>query len=714
MEMKKPAGILFVLSIILLSLNGCQSIKMKLQSQFDPPPVAGKNPTELVKHGDTRIDNYYWLNQRDNPEVIDYLNAENDYLKSVMASTEDFQQVLYDELVSRIKQDDESVPYLDNGYYYYTKYVEGGEYPIYCRKKGSLEEIEEIMLDVNEMAKGYAYYQVGGLTVSPDNKLVAYGVDTVSRRKYTIYVKNLETGTVYEDQISETTGGVAWGNDNKTFFFTRKDPVTLRSEKIFRHTLGQSPSEDELVYFEEDETFSVGVGRTKSGSFIVIGSFSTLSSESWVLNADFPTGRFQLIQARQDNLEYSVDHFGDHFYIRTNQDASNFKLVKTPMNSPSIENWIDVIAHREDVLFEGFELFLNYLVLQERKEGLPQIRLINQTSGEDVYLPFDEEAYTASVSVNRDFNTDLLRYTYSSLTTPTSTFDYNMKTGEKTLLKQDEVVGGYSSDDYFTERQWAKAQDGTMIPMSIVYKKGLEKNGKNPCLLYAYGSYGISMSPYFSSIRLSLLDRGFVYAIAHIRGGQEMGRQWYEDGKLLKKKNTFTDFNDCAEFLIENSYTNSKKLFAKGGSAGGLLMGAIVNMRPDLYQGVIANVPFVDVITTMLDESIPLTTSEYDEWGNPNDPEYYAYMLSYSPYDNVEAKDYPAMLVTTGLHDSQVQYFEPAKWVAKLRDMKTDDHILIMDIDMEAGHGGASGRFKRYEVVALEYAFIFDQLGIHN
>ncbi len=712
--MKKPAGILFVLSIILLSLNGCQSIKMKLQSQFDPPPVAGKNPTELVKHGDTRIDNYYWLNQRDNPEVIDYLNAENDYLKSVMASTEDFQQVLYDELVSRIKQDDESVPYLDNGYYYYTKYVEGGEYPIYCRKKGSLEEIEEIMLDVNEMAKGYAYYQVGGLTVSPDNKLVAYGVDTVSRRKYTIYVKNLETGTVYEDQISETTGGVAWGNDNKTFFFTRKDPVTLRSEKIFRHTLGQSPSEDELVYFEEDETFSVGVGRTKSGSFIVIGSFSTLSSESWVLNADFPTGRFQLIQARQDNLEYSVDHFGDHFYIRTNQDASNFKLVKTPMNSPSIENWIDVIAHREDVLFEGFELFLNYLVLQERKEGLPQIRLINQTSGEDVYLPFDEEAYTASVSVNRDFNTDLLRYTYSSLTTPTSTFDYNMKTGEKTLLKQDEVVGGYSSDDYFTERQWAKAQDGTMIPMSIVYKKGLEKNGKNPCLLYAYGSYGISMSPYFSSIRLSLLDRGFVYAIAHIRGGQEMGRQWYEDGKLLKKKNTFTDFNDCAEFLIENSYTNSKKLFAKGGSAGGLLMGAIVNMRPDLYQGVIANVPFVDVITTMLDESIPLTTSEYDEWGNPNDPEYYAYMLSYSPYDNVEAKDYPAMLVTTGLHDSQVQYFEPAKWVAKLRDMKTDDHILIMDIDMEAGHGGASGRFKRYEVVALEYAFIFDQLGIHN
>ncbi len=712
--MKKPAGILFVLSIILLSLNGCQSIKMKLQSQFDPPPVAGKNPTELVKHGDTRIDNYYWLNQRDNPEVIDYLNAENDYLKSVMASTEDFQQVLYDELVSRIKQDDESVPYLDNGYYYYTKYVEGGEYPIYCRKKGSLEEIEEIMLDVNEMAKGYAYYQVGGLTVSPDNKLVAYGVDTVSRRKYTIYVKNLETGTVYEDQISETTGGVAWGNDNKTFFFTRKDPVTLRSEKIFRHTLGQSPSEDELVYFEEDETFSVGVGRTKSGSFIVIGSFSTLSSESWVLNADFPTGRFQLIQARQDNLEYSVDHFGDHFYIRTNQDASNFKLVKTPVNSPSIENWIDVIAHREDVLFEGFELFLNYLVLQERKEGLPQIRLINQTSGEDVYLPFDEEAYTASVSVNRDFNTDLLRYTYSSLTTPTSTFDYNMKTGEKTLLKQDEVVGGYSSDDYFTERQWAKAQDGTMIPMSIVYKKGLEKNGKNPCLLYAYGSYGISMSPYFSSIRLSLLDRGFVYAIAHIRGGQEMGRQWYEDGKLLKKKNTFTDFNDCAEFLIENSYTNSKKLFAKGGSAGGLLMGAIVNMRPDLYQGVIANVPFVDVITTMLDESIPLTTSEYDEWGNPNDPEYYAYMLSYSPYDNVEAKDYPAMLVTTGLHDSQVQYFEPAKWVAKLRDMKTDDHILIMDIDMEAGHGGASGRFKRYEVVALEYAFIFDQLGIHN
>ena len=710
--MKALVRSMFVIFICLILVAGCKVSDMKLQSQFKDPPTVAKKPTELLKHNDKRIDNYYWLNERENPEVIDYLNAENTYLKTVMKSTEGFQESLYNELISRIKQDDESVPYLDKGYYYYTKYEEGGEYPIYCRKKDNLDNEEEILLNVNTMAKGYSYYQVSGVSVSPDNKLVAFGVDTVSRRKYTIYVKNLLSGEIYKDKVVETTGRAAWGNDNETFFFTRKDPVTLRSEKIYRHKLGDIPVDDKLLYFEEDETFSVGVGRSKSGKYLFIGSSSTLSSEFWYLNADQPDGDFKVVQSRIKDLEYSVDHFGEHFYIRTNKDAENFKLMKTPLGKTGLANWEELIPHRKDVYFESFELFNNYLVLEETKEGLPFIRIINQSTGEDSYLPFDEEVYTAGVSINKDFNTDLLRFTYTSLTTPQSTFDYNMKTGEKTLLKQDEIEGGYNSDDYFTERQWATAKDGTKIPLSIVYKKGLKKDGSNPTLLYAYGSYGSSMSPYFSSVRLSLLDRGFVYVIAHIRGGQEMGRYWYEEGKLLKKKNTFTDFNDCAEYLIESKYTNPEVLFAKGGSAGGLLMGAILNMRPDLYKGVIANVPFVDVVTTMLDETIPLTTSEYDEWGNPNDPEYYKYMLSYSPYDNVEEMDYPATLVTTGLHDSQVQYFEPAKWVAKLRELKTDDNILLMHTNMEAGHGGASGRFKRYEVVALEYAFIFDLIGI--
>ena len=702
------------IALAVLMISSCQSPTGKLQSQFPNPPHPDKNPMELTKHGDVRVDDYYWLNQRENPTVIEYLNAENAYLDEVMSSTKNFQASLFDEMISRIKQDDESVPYLHNGYFYYTRFVEGGEYPIYCRKKGDMDAAEEVMLDVNQMAKGHNYYQIGGVAVSVDNKLLAFGVDTVSRRKYTVHIKNLESGDIYSDEIEETTGGVAWANDNKTFFFTRKDPVTLRSEKIFRHTLGDDPNKDELVYFEEDETFSVGVGRTKSGKYLLIATSSTLSSECLYLSANQPDKSFKVVQVRQSNMEYSVDHFGDSFYIRTNWNAENFRLMKTPVSSTGMENWLDVVPHNKEVLFEGFELFSQYLVLQERKEGLPIIRIVSLVNedGKETILPFDEEAYTASISVNRDFNTDLLRYTYSSLTTPTSTYDYNMLTGERILLKRDEVVGGYNPDDYVTERRWAEAKDGTMIPLSIAYKKGLVLDGSNPALLYAYGSYGYSMSPSFSSVRLSLLDRGFVYAIAHIRGGQEMGRYWYEDGKLLKKKNTFTDFNDCAEYLIQNDYSNSDRLFAQGGSAGGLLMGAILNMRPDLYKGVIANVPFVDVVTTMLDETIPLTTSEYDEWGNPNDPVYYQYMLSYSPYDNVAEMDYPSILVTTGLHDSQVQYFEPAKWVAKLRDMKTDDNILLMQTNMEAGHGGASGRFKRYEQVALGYAFILDLVGI--
>lgn len=703
---------LLILALTLIMVSSCQTPTGKLQSQFTDVPHPEKKPIELVKHGDVRVDNYYWLNQRENPEVIDYLNAENSYLEEVMASTNDFQADLFDEIVGRIKQDDESVPYKDNGYFYYTRFVEGGEYPIYCRKKGNLDSNEEVILDVNEMAKGYSYYQISGMSVSPDNKLVAFGVDTVSRRKYTVYVKNLETGEMYSDAIEETSGGVAWANDNSTFFFTRKDPVTLRSEKIFSHILGEEPEKDKLIYFEEDETFSIGVGRTKSGDFLLIGSSSTLSSEFWYLDANKPNMSFKVVQARQNNLEYSVDHYKESFYIRTNLNAENFKLMKTSVLEPEMDNWVDIIEHREDVLFTGFELFSSYLVLEEMKEGLPVIRILNQESGAISNLPFEEETFTAGISVNRDFDSELLRYSYSSLTTPNSTYDYNMITGEKTLLKRTEVVGGYNPDDYKAERRWAEAKDGTLIPMSIVYKKGVKRDGSNPALLYAYGSYGYSMSPSFQSTRLSLLDRGFIYAIAHVRGGQEMGRYWYEDGKLLKKKNTYTDFNDCAEYLISQKYTSANKLFAQGGSAGGLLMGAILNMRPDLYKGVVANVPFVDVITTMLDETIPLTTSEYDEWGNPNDPVYYKYMLSYSPYDNVQEMNYPAILVTTGLHDSQVQYFEPAKWVAKLRDMKTDDNILLMHTNMEAGHGGASGRFKRYKEVALGYAFIFDLVGI--
>ncbi len=700
-------------SLVLMALLlGCQSPTGKKQSDFGSPPVAEKIEKEMVMHEHSRIDNYYWLNERENQNVIDYLNAENDYLKTVMASTEPFQEKLYEEIIGRIKQNDESVPYLQNGYYYYTKYLKGGEYPVYCRKKGSLEAQEEVMLNVNEMASGFDYYAVSGASVSPDNKLLAFGVDTVSRRKYTLYVKNLESGEIYNDAIPETTGRAAWANDNKTFFFTRKNPVTLRSETIFRHKLGTEAQDDEVVYHEQDETFSVGVSRSKSGRYLFIGSSSTLSSEYRILDANLPDGDFAVFQQRERGLEYSIDHHGEHFYITTNWDAENFKLMKTATDATSKENWETIIEHREDVLLRGLVLFDNYLVITEVERALPRIRIFNQTSNEEHYLPFDEEVYSASPSVNREFKTNLLRFSYTSLTTPGSTFDYNMETGEKTLLKQDEVVGQFDPADYTTERRWAKAADGTDIPMSIVYRKGTELDGANPALLYAYGSYGSSMSPRFSSVRLSLLDRGFVYALAHIRGGQEMGRYWYEEGKLFNKINTFSDFNDCAEYLIKEKYTTSEKLFAKGGSAGGLLMGAILNMRPDLYRGVIANVPFVDVVTTMLDETIPLTTSEYDEWGNPNQKEYYDYMLSYSPYDNVEAKDYPALLVTTGLHDSQVQYFEPAKWVAKLRELKTDDNILLLSTNMEAGHGGASGRFKRFKEDALEYAFVFDLLGI--
>jgi len=676
------------------------------------PPVAKKIAKDLTIHSDTRIDNYFWLKDRENSEVIQYLEEENEYTKSVLKPVQKFQEDLFLEMKSRIKETDESVPYQKNGYFYYTRYEEGKEYPIYCRKEGSLESEEQIMLDVNKMAEGYEYYRVSGLSVSTDNKLVAYGVDTVSRRKYTIHVKNLETGEVYKDEIPVTTAYAAWANDSKTFFYTKKDEETLRSNKIYKHILGSDYRSDKEIYSEDDETFGTSVWKTKSSKYLMISSYSTMTEEYRFLDANNPNGEFKIIQKRERGLEYSVSHFGDYFYIKTNLDAKNFRLMRTSVNKTSKENWEEVIAHREDVFLEGIELFKDFLVVEERELGLTKLRIINWNTKEEHYMNFEEDTYMANISTNTEFNTDLLRFVYASMTTPNSTFDYNMNTQEKDLKKQQEVIGDFNAENYETKRLWATADDGTKIPMSIVYKKGIELDGNNPTLLYAYGSYGATMDPYFSTVRLSLLDRGFVYALAHVRGGQYLGRKWYEDGKLLNKINTFKDFNDCAEFLIESKYTSSEKLFAMGGSAGGLLMGAIVNMQPELYKGVVAQVPFVDVVTSMLDESIPLTTGEFDEWGNPKEKEYYDYMLSYSPYDQVKAQEYPAMLVTTGLHDSQVQYWEPAKWVAKIRDMKTDENVLLLHTNMDAGHGGASGRFEALKEIALEYAFIFQQLGI--
>jgi oligopeptidase B len=676
------------------------------------PPIAAKKPHELTIHGHTRVDEYFWLNDRENQEVIDYLNAENAYTKAMMADTDALQEKLYKEMRGRIKEDDSSVPYQDNGYWYYTRYEEGKEYPIHCRKMGSLDADEEVMLNVNELAEGHDYISVAGLNVSDDNKWLAYGVDTVSRRLYTLYFKNLETGEVRPEIIADCSPGVAWAADNRTFFYTKKDTQTLRTNQIFRHKLGDDVNSAKLIFTEEDETFNAGVYRSRSKAKIFIGSYQTVSTEYRMLDANDPDGEFILIEPRQRDHEYNVVHFGEKLYIVTNWEAKNFRLMETAVSRPSRSNWKEVIAHREETLLEGVEMFRDHMVLEERKGGLAHLRIRQMSTGKEHYVDFGEAAYTVFVSTNKDFNTDILRYGYSSMTTPWSTFDYNMTTKERTLMKEQPVLGDFNKENYATERIMAPATDGTLVPVSIVYRKGFKKDGSNPLLLYAYGSYGATMDAYFSSNNISLLDRGFVYAIAHIRGGEEMGRHWYEDGKLLKKKNTFTDFIDCGEHLIKEGYTSQGKLFAMGGSAGGLLMGAVVNMRPDLWQGVVAAVPFVDVVTTMLDESIPLTTGEYDEWGNPNVKEYYDYILSYSPYDNVEAKDYPNMLVTTGLHDSQVQYWEPAKWVARLRARKTDSNLLLLHTNMEAGHGGASGRFEALKETALEFAFLLKLAGV--
>ncbi|RLD30147.1 MAG: oligopeptidase B [Bacteroidetes bacterium] len=706
--------IAFISLLSLIFATSCNNKETSEKPMNIIAPKADKIAKNLEMHDDVRVDNYYWLNDRNNEEVIDYLERENDYYNKMTAHTKDFQKDLFEEMKGRIKEDDASVPYFYNGYYYITRFETGKDYPIYSRKKDSLKADEEIMFDVNEMAKDYSYYNLRGLNVSPDNKWVTFGVDTLSRRKYTLYIKNLETGEILADSITLTTGSSTWANDNKTLFYTRKDEQTLRSNKIYKHKLGQDSSKDVLIYNEEDETFGTYVYKTKSDKYLVIGSYSTLTSEFQILDANTPDAEFKVFQPRTRGLEYGISHFESNFYIVTNKDdATNFKLMKTGENATGMENWEELIEHRTEVLLEGIDIFKDFLVVSERNNGLNEIRIKRWDDSEDYYLPFDNETYTANPFQNVEFDTKILRYNYNSLTTPSSVIDFNMETREKEIKKETEVLGGnFNKDNYESKRIWATAADGTQIPVSMVYRKGMKQNGDNPLLLYAYGSYGATIDPYFSSVRLSLLDRGFIYAIAHVRGGHYFGREWYENGKLLFKKNTFTDFVDASKYLISENYTSKDHLYASGGSAGGLLIGAIVNIAPEIYNGIVAAVPFVDVVTTMLDDTIPLTTGEYDEWGNPNEKEYYNYIKSYSPYDNVEAKPYPNMLVTTGLHDSQVQYWEPAKWVAKLREYKTGNNILLLHTNMDAGHGGASGRFEALKEVAMDYGFLLDMEGI--
>lgn len=717
-----------VAGLALASCSAPENQENSKMSSKDLPaaPDAEKQSHITEIHGLKLEDPYFWMRLSDEQKnaetpdeqtqkVLDYLNAENKYKEQALASTEEFQTKLYDEIVGRIVKDDESVPVFFNGYWYYSRFEEGKEYAYNCRKKGTMNAEEEIMLNQPQLADGHSYFAIGGSSVSPNNEMIVYGVDTVSRREYTLNFKNLSTGEMLEDKIDKTSGGAVWANDNKTVFYTKKDPQTLRQNRVYKHVIGTPESEDVLVFEETDETFYCWVTKSKSQEYIMIGSGATLSTEIRFLSADTPDGEWTIVHPREMDHEYSVSHYGDHFYINTNKDAKNFKLMKAPVSDTRIENWVDVIPHREDVLFEGVEIFSSHLVVEERIEGLTQIRIKSWDGNEDYYLEFNDPAFLAGVSSNLDFDAEKLRFGYTSLTTPYTTYEHKFSDRSRTTLKQQKVLGGkFDAANYTSERIMVKARDGAKVPVSIVYRKDTELNGESPLLLYAYGSYGSSMDPYFSSTRLSLLDRGFVYAIAHIRGGQEMGRHWYEDGKLFNKMNTFTDYIDCGEYLVENGYTSPDHMYAMGGSAGGLLMGAVMNMSPELFNGVIAAVPFVDVINTMLDETIPLTTFEFDEWGNPKDKEYFDYIMKYSPYDNVQAMDYPNTLITTGYWDSQVQYWEPAKWIAKLRDEKTDDNLLIMHCNMETGHGGASGRFARFKETAMEYAFMFMLEGIEE
>ena len=690
-----------------LLLASCQSSEDLLE-----PPIAKIVPKAFEEHGSTRVDNYYWLNERDSPEVIAYLEAENAFAERATEHSKPLQEALVKEFTERIKQTDESVPYFRNGYFYYSRTEDGKDYGIHCRKKGSLKAEEEILLDANELAEGHEYYRLGGLRVSPDNRLLAFSEDTAGRHLYSIRVKNLVTGELLPDIIPDTAGRSEWAADNETIFYVNKEAGTLREHQVVRHVLGSDVSSDEVVFEEKDEEFRCSLRKTKSQRYLLISSNHTLSNEVRFLESADAGGEFRVIEPRRRGHEYSVDHFGDHFFISTNHEAKNFRLMKTPIGRTAISNWEEQIPHRDDTLLEDFEIFRDHLLVEERRDGLMNLRVMPWSGSAEHYVEFDEPAYVAYSFDNYDFDTETLRFGYESPATPDSVYDYDMTTKERKLLKQDEVLGGFNADDYAVERLCATARDGEQVPVSLVYRKDMKRDGGNPLLLYGYGSYGSSSDAGFDPFRVSLLDRGFVFAIAHIRGGEEMGRRWYEEGKLLRKKNTFWDFIDCAEFLIEAGYAKREKVFAYGGSAGGLLMGAVMNMRPDLWAGLVAAVPFVDVVTTMLDETIPLTTFEWDEWGNPKEKEAYNYMLSYSPYDQVAAKDYPHLLVTTSLNDSQVQYFEPAKWVAKLRALKTNDNRLIFKTEMHGSHGGVAGRQGRYEQTAYRYAFLLDLAGV--
>ena len=708
----KKLSVLVSLFILFINVNA--------QFRKATAPVAEKKEHWRVIHADSVADNYYWMYDYfgkgpDSTKAVDYLKAENAYLDTVMGATKKFQDDLFTEMKARIKEKDESVPVFKNGYYYYSRTEDGKQYFKYCRRKGSLEANEEILLDIDKMAEGYAYFAAVGFDVSENNKLLAYSVDKISRRQYTIYFKDLETGKTLKDSVINTAGSHCWAKDNKTLFYTSNNPLTLLSEKIKRHIIGTDEANDVTVYEEKDRSNYIGTGKSKNNKYIFIYSSATMSDEVRIIDAARPDDAFKVFQARMKDVLYSVTPMEDKFLILTNKDgAKNFKLMECSLDETAAANWKEVIPVRNDVLLEEVEEFKDFIVINERKNGLNEMHIRSLKDNSEYNLNFGEAAYTAYFGANPEYSSAVLRYGYSSLTTPSSVYDYNMVTKDKKLMKQEEVLGGYNKSDYVTERLYATAKDGTKIPISLVYKKGFKKDGNAPLLLYGYGSYGYSTDASFNSVHLSLLNRGFVYAIAHVRGGQEMGRQWYEDGKLMKKTNTFTDFITCGEFLVKEKYTSREHLYANGGSAGGLLMGAVTNMAPGLWRGIIAQVPFVDVINTMLDESIPLTTNEFDEWGNPKNRDAYFYMKSYSPYENIEKKDYPNILVTTGLHDSQVQYFEPSKWVAKLRAKKTDNNILLLHTNMEFGHGGASGRFDYLKDVALNYSFLLTLEGIYK
>jgi oligopeptidase B len=688
------AGVIF--------LSGCKP----KQTDIMNPPIARKIPFQITTHGQTRIDPYYWMNQRENPEVTDYLHAENAYTLAMLKPVDKLQEELYQEMVGRIKKDDETVPYLMNGYYYQTRYSGSSEYPAYYRWKAAVKPNEELLFDINRMSEGYSYFEDSYFFISPDNHIAAIGIDTVSRRNYTLRFKDLINNRFMPDEIHMTTGQVAWAADSRTLYYTLRDPLTLRSGKIKKHILGTPVNDDKVIFEEKDETFSVSVSNARDQRYILIHCESTMTTEVRILDSSNPEGKFVIIEPRHRGHEYDADPVNGKLFIRSNHKALNFRIMLTDLKTPGMKYWKEMVPHASNVLIEQISAFTDHLVVQERYNGLSRFRVMELSSGKIDLITMEEESYVLAESINAESDTRGFRFVYSSLTTPRSVIEYNFLTGKSSVLKQTEVLGGFDKKNYETRRLFATAYDGTKIPVSIVYRKGMKQDGSHPSLVYAYGSYGYSTDPWFRSTIISLLDRGFVYAIAHVRGGEEMGRGWYEEGKLLKKKNTFSDFINCCEFLTNSKYTATDRMFAMGGSAGGLLMGAISNMRPDLFKGIVAAVPFVDVVTTMLDESIPLTTGEYDEWGNPQEKEYYDYMLSYSPYDNVVKKNYCNILVTAGFHDSQVQYWEPAKWVARLREYNTSDNLILLHTNMDYGHGGASGRFEAYRETALEFAFI--------